>query len=151
MLELNFETVNNVNSLCLFNNEPHFVVNKNAIESALGNQYQPYETKEEAYASVYKSLVLNHGFMNGNKRTAVIVLYLLSLTLGKELKLNDQELATLTYRIAGENGGYIKVDDIANEVFSRKVTNKGKELVDVNRCVKKFIREHQWLMRELGK
>lgn len=65
--EIIFDDVSIINSLCLFKCEPHQIVSKTAIESALGNQYQPYLRRELAYASVYKSLVLNHGFMNGNK------------------------------------------------------------------------------------
>lgn len=149
--EITFETVNLVNSLCLFKGEPHCVVNKKAIESAIGNQYQPYETEELAYASVYKSLVLNHGFMNGNKRTAVIVLYLFSLISGKELKLNDQEFADLTYRIAGENGGQIPVEMISSQVFSGQQTSKENRLNDIEKQSIEFIKKHQWLMKELGK
>ena len=70
-----------IDSLCLFEGEPHRLINKAAIKSALGNQYQPYSRRELAYASVYKSLVLDHGFMNGNKRTAVITLYIVNFYL----------------------------------------------------------------------
>ena len=72
--EIIFDDVSIINSLCLFKCEPHQIVSKAAIESALGNQYQPYSRRELAHSSVYKSLVLNYGFMNGNKRTAVITL-----------------------------------------------------------------------------
>ena len=151
MKEINFETVKLVNSLCLFDGEPHFVVNQKAIESALGNQYQPYEKQEQAFASVYKSLVLNHGFMNGNKRTAVIVLYLFSLMCGNPLMINDKDLAKLTYKIAGENGGQTQVEEIAEEVFKDKFSQNLNELEDVKTVASQFIKEHQWLMKELGK
>ena len=62
-----------INSICLFMDEPFQILDINRIESALSNQYQPYPNLELAFASTYKSLVINHGFMNGNKRTAVIV------------------------------------------------------------------------------
>ncbi len=141
-----------INSLCLFTGEPHQILNKAAIESALGNQYQPYSRRELAYASVYKSLVLNHGFMNGNKRTAVIALYIASLLIGNDLKINDKNLAKLTYRIAGENGSQIPVEEIAENVFKSYTSyDDFKEVNDVAYYVRKFINEHEWLMKELGK
>ena len=71
--------------------------------------------------------------------------------LGNSIKLNDQCLASLTYRIASENGGQIEVEDIAKEVFTDDSTHKEQPVKDLVGCTKKFIQEHQWLMKELGK
>lgn len=150
--EIIFSDVSIINSLCLFEGEPHQIINKAAIESALGNQYQPYSRRELAYASVYKSLVLNHGFMNGNKRTAVITLYIASVMMGNEFKINDEDLAKLTYRIAGENGGQVSVEEIAEKVFECFATcGDFNEIDDITYYARKFISEHGWLMKELGK
>ena len=65
-----------INELCLLKAEPFGVVDENRIYSDLGNQIQPYPSKEQAFASMYKTLVINHGFLNGNKRTSVIALYI---------------------------------------------------------------------------
>ena len=150
--EIIFDDVSIINSLCLFKCEPHQIVSKAAIESALGNQYQPYSRRELAYASVDKSLVLNHGFMNGNKRTAVITLYIASVMMGNEFKISDEDLAKLTYRIASENGGQVPVEEIAEEVFKCYATcGCFKEIDDIKVYARKFINEHEWLMKELGK
>lgn len=150
--EIIFDDVSIINSLCLFKGEPHQIVSKAAIESALGNQYQPYSRRELAYASVYKSLVLNHGFMNGNKRTAVITLYIASVMMGNEFKISDEDLAKLTYRIASENGGQVQVEKIAEEVFKCYATcGDFKEIDDITVYARNFINEHEWLMKELGK
>ena len=39
------------------------------------------------------------------------------------LIVNDEELAKLTYRIAGENGSQISVDEICNLVFTNPESN----------------------------
>lgn len=150
--EIIYEDILIINSLCLFEGEPFQVVNKSMIESAIGNQYQPYSRRELAFASVYKSLILNHGFANGNKRTAVIILYIASMMMNNEFKINDRDLAKLTYKIAGENGGQVPVEEIAEQVFKCYAT-KGdfKEIDDITYYVKEFIKEHQWLMKELAK
>lgn len=63
---ITFGNLLKINELCLLKDEPFAVVDKNRIYSALGNQIQPYPSKEQAFASMYKSLVINHGFLNGN-------------------------------------------------------------------------------------
>ena len=75
---ITFGNLLKINELCLLKDEPFVVVDKNRIYSALGNQVQPYPSQEQAFASMYKSLVINHGFLNGNKRTGVIALYISS-------------------------------------------------------------------------
>ena len=150
--QISYEDALLINSLCLFEGEPFGVLDENRICSALGNQFQPYESSEQAFASVYKSLVLNHGFMNGNKRTAVIVLYVFSLMINNSLKQNDKELAALTYKIASEGGSQIPVDDISNLVFSKQRTNVAlNKDFDLKEVVVSFINNHKWLMKELGK
>ena len=150
--EIMFDDVSIINSLCLFKGEPHQIMNKVAIESAIGNQYQPYSRPELAYVSVYKSLIINHGFMNGNKRTAVIVLYIASVMIGNELRINDEVLANLTYKIACEGGGRLSVEEIANQVFKQSskntVLNKNFDIVEI---ASEFIENHKWLIEELAK
>ncbi|MDY6431000.1 MAG: type II toxin-antitoxin system death-on-curing family toxin [Bacilli bacterium] len=150
--EITFDDVLLINSLCLFEGEPRQLVNKGAVESALGNQFQPYSRKEEAFASVYKSLVINHGFMNGNKRTGVISLYLASKMLGNELALSDEELFNLTMKLASEGGSKIKVEDIANKVFKNSSSKENVDTIkDISSLVKQYIKEHERLMKELAK
>lgn len=121
MLEITLDDVILINKECLRPGEPFKVLDTARIESALGNQYQPYELEEQAAASVYKSLVLNHGFANGNKRTAVLALLLLADSIGKELTCTNAELDELTYQIAKEGGGQISVNKIVNKLFGLKL------------------------------
>ena len=141
-----------INELCLLKDEPFAVVDKNRIYSALGNQIQPYPSKEQAFASMYKSLVINHGFLNGNKRTGVIALYISSKLINNPLKINDKDLCELTYKIAGEGGSQILVEDIANMVFKYKVSNKKlSNNFDLENLVREYIKTHEWLINELAK
>lgn len=141
-----------INELCLLKGEPFGVVDKNRIYSALGNQIQPYPSKEQAFASMYKSLVINHGFLNGNKRTGVIALYISSNLINNPLKINDKDLCELTYKIAGEGGSQILVEDIANMVFKYKVSNKKlSNNFDLENLVREYIKTHERLINELAK
>lgn len=149
---ITFGNLLKINELCLLKDEPFAVVDKNRIYSALGNQIQPYPSKEQAFASMYKSLVINHGFLNGNKRTGVIALYISSKLIDNPLKINDKDLCELTYKIAGEGGSLILVEDIANMVFKHKVSNK--ELCNnfnLENLVREYIKTHEWLINELAK
>ena len=142
----------NVNKLCLFEGEPFQVLDENRLKSALGNQFQPYENDELAFASVFKSLIINHGFMNGNKRTAAIILYISSLYINDPIKVSDEEFASLIYKIAGEGGSSISVEEISELVFKDKrnvcIT---KSIPNLEEVIKDYINAHQWLMIELGK
>ena len=141
-----------INELCLLKDEPFAVVDKNRIYSALGNQIQPYPSKEQAFASMYKSLVINHGFLNGNKRTGVIALYISSKLINNPLKINDKDLCGLTYKLASESGSQILVEDIANMVFKYKVSNKElSNNFDLENLVREYIKTHEWLINELAK
>ena len=151
MNEITYNDVLLINQLCLFPGEPFGVHNEGIIKSAIGNQFQPYPTLELAFASVYRSLVINHGFRNGNKRTGVIVLYIASKMLNNELRLDDEGLNDLTYRIAGEGGSKITVQDIADQVFSNHHIDEEPIDVNIEETAKTFICEHEWLMEELGK
>ena len=114
MFNLNYEQVVAINKeIVTKTREPFSVLNENNIKSALGNQFQPYELEEQAIASTFKSLIINHGFANGNKRTAVICLRAFSV----ELKCNDNSLYELTYSLANEGGSKISVNHIANILF----------------------------------
>lgn len=150
--QITYKNILIINKLCLFDGEPFGVIDKNKIYSAQGNQFQPYPTYEQAFASMYKSLVINHGFLNGNKRTGVVALYIASKMLNNPLKISDRDLCQLTYRIAGAGGSQISVEEITNLVFKKtswiSVLNKN---FDMEELVNKYIKSHKWLMKELAK
>lgn len=150
--ELTYEDILLINEHSLLKGEPFGVADKNKILSALGNQHQPYPSKEEAFASVFKSLVINHGFLNGNKRTGVVSLYIASIMLNNSLKINDEELCKLTHQIAGSGGSDISVKDIAKKVFGDTPTSDTLiKTLGIEDIVVDFIKKHSWLINELAK
>lgn len=151
-MEITYQDVLLINKLSLLEGEPYGVMDAPRIFSAIGNQYQPYPNHQQAFSSVYKSLVINHGFMNGNKRTGVIALYIASKLMNNAILLNDQELCDLTYQIAGEGGSHISVEDIANKVFGEQITKEETiEELDIKQLVVDYVKDHKWLMEELAK
>ena len=51
------------------------VINENNLQSALSNQSSYYETDEQAACAVFRSIIIGHGFQDGNKRTAVLAIH----------------------------------------------------------------------------
>lgn len=115
MIELTYNQVIAINEQIVNRTgEPFSIINADVIKSSIGNQYQPYDSDEQAIASVFKSLILNHGFQNGNKRTAVACLKVFNV----DIKCDDKELVDLVYKIASENGGQVSVNHVANVLFN---------------------------------
>jgi death-on-curing protein len=63
------------------------------IESSLARPYCGYYRPiEKKAAALIHSLILNHGFLDGNKRTAVYMLAILLFASGYSLRFNSAEL-----------------------------------------------------------
>jgi death-on-curing protein len=68
------------------------VVSLDAIQSAIGRPYSGYHRAiHRKAAALLHSLVQNHGFVDGNKRSALIVTLLLVERSGYHLQLIDDE------------------------------------------------------------
>ena len=117
MQELTVSDVVELNQTVLNPGEPFRILDLGRLESALGNQYAPYELDEQVIASVFRSLILNHPFANGNKRTASMVLKVLANSIKKDIVLSRDELGDLVYQIASEGGSQMPVNTIANKLF----------------------------------
>src|SRR5438093_12245492 len=72
------------------------------LESAVGRPYTGYYPRiHHKAAALVESLVRNHGFVDGNKRTAFIILFLFVLRSGYRFKPgSSQEIEDLVVRIA---------------------------------------------------
>lgn len=82
----------------------------------------------------------------------VLLLYISSKLIDNPLKINDKDLCELTYKIAGEGGSQILVEDITNMVFKYKVSNKElSNNFDLENLVREYIKTHEWLINELAK
>lgn len=89
------------------------IISEAMIDSSLSS-YHYYETLEEQIASVFRGLVKNHAFYDGNKRTGLIALLTLAEKHDLELNMNDDELANLTIDVAKNN---YDVSKIAGMIF----------------------------------
>ena len=83
------------------------IVNSNSVKSAIGRPYSGYhETIEAKAAALLHSVVQNHGFVDGNKRTALLVTLLLIRRSGYRVVLRENE----------------RIDDMVVDVASGKMT-----------------------------
>ena len=89
------------------------VLSHNMIESAL-SAYRYYDTIEEQIVSIFRGIVKNHGFRDGNKRTGLIVFLTLCEENDISVNKSDEELVKLTIDIAKNN---YSVEEITNKVF----------------------------------
>jgi death-on-curing protein len=98
-------------------------------------------------AALYRSLNLNHPFVDGNKRTAALSLMLFLGLNGYSLKMEWQELLNYTLEVA--NGGHRDLKDIARWIEehchpiddgSKGIFNQLRRSLQVTRShVKKFV------------
>ncbi len=63
------------------------ILDQNALKSAIGRPYSGYyRTISRKAAALVHSLVLNHGFLDGNKRTALFMMAILIRRSGYDLR-----------------------------------------------------------------
>jgi death-on-curing family protein len=119
MLELNKDDILAINMNSLYPGEPFGILDDDRLMSALGQQYfaDLYGSDEKAIASVYRSLIQNHPFKNGNKRTAVVAMVIMADSIGRKVVLSDDELSKLTCLLADAGGARMSVGSIANRLF----------------------------------
>lgn len=102
-------------------NDGH-VISQNMIDSALSS-YHYYDDVKEQVVSIFRGIIKNHAFRDGNKRTGLIVL----LTLCNENDINinktDEELAKLTIDVA--NNKY-EIKEIVDKLFNVDCADCGK-------------------------
>lgn len=80
------------------------MINENNLKSALSVQ-QWYDNIEDRACALFRSLIIAHGFQDGNKRTALLALASLC-----EPKASQEETATVAIMVA--TGEIKEVEDI---------------------------------------
>lgn len=87
------------------------IVNEHAIRSALADPYHGYHRLiHEKAAALVHGIVSNHGFSDGNKRTALYLVELLAQRGGFEFHEEDEAIADTITSVAQGETGY---DDLA--------------------------------------
>lgn len=113
MIRLNEDDIIQINRIvCSIQKEEYNLLKPEELSSALSNYDSYYDTDEEIISSIFRALIINHCFSNGNKRTANIFLLMV-----KPPKCSDKILEDLTFRIASEGGSKIPVQEIARILY----------------------------------
>lgn len=102
---LNYNELLNLNRVvCENSNQKSIVINEANLKSALGTQ-QWYENNKDRACALFRSLIIAHGFQDGNKRTAV-----LALVSQVEPKISQEDIAVVAIMVA--TGELKEVEDI---------------------------------------
>lgn len=83
------------------------ILNRAAIESAIARPYHGYHARiHQKAAALVHGVVTNHGFVDGNKRTALYLVELLAVRSGYRLAVEDLVVADAVTAVARGELGY---------------------------------------------
>ena len=119
------ESINKINELILGKKT-------NRDCSACLSSYSYYDTIEEKISSIVYSLVKSHYFIDGNKRTALIVFTTLCEENG--LNYNNINLASLFEDLANSK---LEIPEVAERLFDKKFPKKSNLIRIISKIVKK--------------
>jgi death-on-curing protein len=92
------------------------------LESAINRPYATFDNVElypkpsEKAAAILESILINHPFIDGNKRTAFVLMKLLLLKNSIEIKATQEELYTM---IISASSGEMRFSEIAKWIEDR--------------------------------
>jgi death-on-curing protein len=90
---------------------------KNLLESALSRPYQTFDKKDlynspvEKAAAIIESIVINHPFLDGNKRFGYVAMRLILMESGLDIEASEEEKYLFVIGIAK---GELKLNEICN-------------------------------------
>lgn len=93
------------------------VRDESGLESALGRIYQTfdgkelYETAEEKASAIIESILINHPFIDGNKRTGYVLMRLLLMQHNKDIEASEDEKYEFVIEIASGKRKYDQIKD----------------------------------------
>lgn len=91
------------------------------LESAIGRPYQTFDNKElyqtpiEKAAAIMESIVKNHPFVDGNKRTGYVLGRLLLMNSGMDIHASEDEKYELVIKISEGRIDYDEIKGWLNE------------------------------------
>ena len=101
------------------------ILNANAIEAALGRPYHGYHRRiHQKAAALVHGVVSNHGFVDGNKRTALYLVELLVSRSGYTLVEQDERIVEMLVDVARGELGF---DELAHWFKERLVRTASLE------------------------
>jgi death-on-curing family protein len=95
--------------------ESGVIVDDNKITGVLSS-LDYYDNKEEKISCLIRSIIKNHGFTNGNKRTAAAFYVLMCRHMNYEPPFTNQEFVDLFVEIAKNN---YSVETISSKLFPK--------------------------------
>ena len=101
----------------------HGLRDEGMLESALSAPFQefqafsPYSTIQQKAARLAYGLIMNHPFIDGNKRIGAHVMLTLLLLNGIELEYTQQDLADIILRVAAGESVY---DDLLTWILNHQ-------------------------------
>ena len=101
---------------------------KEALSSALARPYQTFDSKElystpiNKAASLIESILINHPFVDGNKRTGYVLMRILLINNGMDINASLEEKYNFVIGIAS---GESKFDKIVMWLDAHTVKNSG--------------------------
>jgi death-on-curing protein len=92
-----------------------------ALESALARPYQTFDGKDlypsafEKAAAIAESLIMNHPFIDGNKRTGFLAMLMILKQAGIELIANEEDIYQLLVSISTGEKSFDEIVDWLKE------------------------------------
>lgn len=102
----------------------HEIRDHAALDSALARPFQTFDNNElhpdslHKAASLIESMLINHPFIDGNKRTGYVLMRIFLISNGLDIKASQQEKYHLVMNIAS---GQIKLEEIVEWLTNRVV------------------------------
>ena len=107
--------------LCMLTGGDPGIRDEGLLESALAAPYQTfdgaelYPTLEEKAARLAHSLVLNHAFVDGNKRIGILVMMTFLYVNGKEIEPSSDEVVRAGLSLAAGTMSYVELLEWINK------------------------------------
>lgn len=92
------------------------------LDSAINRPFQTFDKKDlystpiDKSAAIFQSLIINHPFIDGNKRIAYVLMRLILLQYNLDLRANQDEKYEFVLKAAS---GEMDIDSIKDWIFTR--------------------------------
>jgi death on curing protein len=94
----------------------------NLLDSAINRPFQTFDKKDlystpiDKSAAIFQSLIINHPFIDGNKRIAYVLMRLILLQYNLDLRATQDEKYDFVIKAAS---GEMDIDSIKDWIFTR--------------------------------
>ncbi len=122
IISLNYQIINSTKGLFV---PPNNLINSNSLEWVLNTIQYPlygmYTTLEEKASLMAWTIIRDHVFNDGNKRTGMVALETFIKMNGKTLFLTDNEIKDIALYVAEPNNKRTSKDDLTNWIKEHEI------------------------------